>query len=455
MTGTPNSKRRLSAAALVFAGLGAAVPAGFADDLRLIGDSRLSGDVLAIRDDGSVDLASPLSPDPLRLKASAVRQVVFSDPFKLPDLPTARVELINGDLLPVLVESLDEDALQVSSPVAGSLKIPRTAIKSLQLGVYPDRFIYSGPGDDRSEWVNDAGNASAWSFSQGELQIEGPGRIARALPAAEQFVVRFDFTWSANPNLQFYFADPLEGQNQAADRYYLQFGPAGMEVKRESKGPKRWQSLHSLNRQPSHYIASRIHVEIRVDRRQQMLELLINGEFENRFWDPIAGAPTAGGIAFVSNAQPNTTQTIHNVEVLHWDAAGDRHRTEERGDVSVDALISTHGDRMEGNLQEIRQTEEGPVFVFKSDFLDAPAQLGELDVSTIFFAGGEEPAEPVNAHPFSLKLHGNGVLQVASCTFAGEVVEASHPLLGALSLRRNGVTALERSASKSPDVPKP
>lgn len=425
----------------------------FADDLRLLGDSRLSGDVLAIRDDGSVDLASPLSPDPLRLKASAIRQVVFSDPFKLPDLPTARVELTNGDLLPVLVESLDKDVLHVSSPIAGSLKIPRGAIKSLQMGVYPDRYIYSGPGDDRSEWVNEGG--TAWSVGQRELEIEGPGRIARALPAAEQFVVRFDFAWSANPNLQFYFADPLEGLNQAADRYYLQFGAAGMEVKRESKGPKRWQPLHSLNRQPGHYIASRIHVEIRVDRRQQMLELLINGEFENRFWDPIAGAPTAGGIAFVSNAQPATIQTIRNIEVLHWDAAGDRHRTEERGDESVDALISTHGDRMEGNLQEILQTEDGPVFVFKSDFLDAPAQLGELDVSTIFFASGEEPAGPVNAHPFSLKLHGNGVLQVASCSFAGDVIEAQHPLLGPLSLRRNGVTALERSAPKSPAVPKP
>jgi hypothetical protein len=454
MIGTPNSSHRFSAAALFLAALGATSIPSRADELRLLGDSRLSGDVLAIRDDGSVELVSPLSPDPLRLKASAVRQVVFSDSFELPALPTARVELINGDLLPVQVESLDKDVLQVSSPIAGSLKIPRGAIKSLQMGVYPDRYIYSGPGDDRSEWINEGG--TAWSIGANELQIEGPGRIARLLPPAEQFVVRFDFSWSANPNLQFYFADPLEGPNLAVDRYYLQFGAAGMEVKREAKGTKRWQPLHSLNRQPGHYVASRIHIEIRVDRRQQMLELLINGEFENRFWDPIAGAPTAGGIAFVSNAQPTTTQTIRNIEVLHWDAAGDRHRTEERGDATVDALISSQGDRMEGNLQEIVQSEDGPVFVFKSDFQDAPAQLGELDVSTIFFANGAEPAaDPANAHPFSLKLHGNGVLQVASCSFAGDLIEAQHPLLGPLSLRRSGVTALERSAPKSPAVPKP
>jgi hypothetical protein len=454
MTGIPNSKCQISAT-ILFAALASLSPSAVADDLRLEGDALLSGTVVAIREDGSVELDSPLSPDPLRLKAAAVRRVVFSDPFTLPELPTARVELVNGDLLPVQVHSLDGQTLHATSPVAGSLKIPRETIRSLQLGVYPDRFIYTGPRDDRADWSSDSGNANSWVFSERELRIEGPGRIGRPLPAADQFLVRFDFEWTDNPNMQFHFAAPLEAQNQPSDRYYLQFGQAGLEVKRESTGPTRYQSLHILNRPPNHYIASRIHIEIRVDRSQQMLELFIDGELEARFWDPIAGAPTAGGIGIVSSAANTTTQIIRNIEVLHWDAAGDRHRTEDRGDPSTDALISTHGDRMEGALQEISQTSEGPIFVFKSDFLESPARLSEEEVSTIFFAADDDPAPPANAHPFSLKLHGNGFLQVASCTFSGEIIEARHPLLGGLSLRRIGVTALERSVTNPPADPEP
>lgn len=452
MTGTHNFKDRLRGGAVLLALGGMSGPLA-ADDLRLADDSRLTGTVVEIRDNGSIKLDSPLAGEPLVLKPDAVKRVVFSDPFTVPDLPTARLELTNGDVLPVTVEALDGQTLTANSPVAGPLRVGREVIRSLQFGVYPDRYIYAGPKDDRSDWLNEGGGAS-WSFGDDELEIEGAGRITRVLPAADQFLVRFDFAWSGTPNIQFFFADPLENQGQASDRYYLQFNAAGMEVKRESKGVKRYTQVMQLSRAPGQYEDSRIQVEIRVDRRQQLLELLINGEVEARASDPIAGAPTGGGITVVSNAPEQTTQTFSNLELLHWNAAGDRHRTEERGNPKADALISTHGDRMEGALQEIRQTPEGTQFVFKSDFQASPAELAEAEVSTIFFAGEEKESEK-NAHPFFLKLHGNGGLRVASCSFSGEVVQARHPLLGELALRRNGVTSLERRTLETPEKPEP
>lgn len=454
MTGTPTFSRTRAAALIVpLLGL-AAGAAARADDLHLAGDARLTGTVSAILEDGSIELVSPLAPDPVRLKAEAVEKVRFGSPTQPPDLPVSQVELINGDLLPATVESLDGETLSVLSPVAGRLEIPRNLVKSLHFGIFPERLVFAGP-TDISGWINDAGNRNSWTYQRDALEITGTGRISREFPPMEHFIVRFSLKWTNLPNFQFYFADPLKPYGEASDRYFLQFNTAGLELKREADGRPRHATLVQIPRQPSHYVAGRLDVEIRVDRREQVLHLFINGVSEGSHPDPIPGAPKGGGIMLASSAPSNTEQSVSRIEILHWDAAGDRHRTEERGNPAVDTLISSHGDRMEGQLLEVRPGPDGQTFVFKSNFLDAPAQLAEDEISTLFFAAESASPAADEAHPFSLKLHGKGVLQVASCTFSGDKVEANHPLLGRLSLLREGVSTLERSPLKPQAPPEP
>ena len=87
------------------------------------------------------------------------------------------------------------------------------------------------------------------------------------------------------------------------------------------------------------------------------------------------------------------------------------------------------------------------MFSFKSDFQEAPIELPETEVSTIFF---QQPAETAIEvfHPFALRLLGDGILRVSSCSFPGDRIEAVHPLLGPLSFSREGVMALERLEDK-------
>ncbi len=446
MTGIRNSRRLWVAAGAACCLAGQAR----ADNLHLVGEARLSGDVRALHENGSVELATPLAPEPLRLSANAVRRVEFSAPEAPPELPTTRIELANGDLLPAAIESLDGPTLVAISPIAGRLEIAREVVKSLHLGIYPERFIYRGSGG-LSGWTRHAGD---WTFEDGRFVVEGQGRISHPLPPADPFLIRFTLEWRNNPSFQLFFADPLDDSGAPVDRYYLQFNHSGLEIKRESTGRKRYASLGAWARQPAHFAAERIDVEIRVDRRQQLLELFVNGEPEGRMFDPLGSVPLAGGIALVSNANNNTTQSVTRLEVLHWDADGDRHRTEERGNPEHDTLISTHGDRMEGELLEIRAEGESPLFVFKSDFLEAPAEIVEEDISTVFLARGEggSGGSATADHPFALRLHGGGVLRVASCTFSADRVEANHTLLGPVSLLRGGVTAFERT--EPPAAPK-
>lgn len=431
----------LAAATVLVAGMSKA------DLISLSGEGRLSGTVRSINSEGEVELESPLATEPIFLRGDAVRKVVFGEENAADAIPSARVELANGDILPVEIESLDDKQLVVNSPVAGRLLIPKAALRSLILGIHPNRVIYPGK-TGLADMKKESGQEDNWSFDDGVWTAQGPGRLVKKLEPLDQFVTKFTLDWNGVPSFQFYFADPLLPQHQAANRYLFQFSNSGVEVKRESaSGGRKFTSLVSLNRRPDRYPDSRLKVEIRVDRKNSVLYLFLNGEPEGRFSDPVAPPTDGGGIAFGSTSGNDTHITISDVEISGWDHKGDRHRSEDRGDAKVDSLIERKGDRFGGTLLAIKPGPEGPIYSFKSDFQNDPIELSEADVSTVFFRDSGEEVGKVE-HPFVLRLRGEGVIRVSSCSFPGDKIDATHPLLGPLVLKREGVSALERMEMK-------
>jgi hypothetical protein len=429
-----------------------ALPA-LADGIDLVGDHRLSGTVRSISDVGVVELVSELSPEPIFLDAAAVEKVDFSQPAESSESPGAMVELINGDLLPAALESLDHEFLTVSAPDVGTLKLPRSVLKSVQLGISKRKLIYAGPRN-LEEWLSAGDGVRKWDFEDDALVANGPAHATGTFETPLRFVIRFQLKWQGNPNFQIYFADPLQVRGEAADRYYLQFGGAGLEIKREAIKGSRYTSVILSNRTPELCPDQKLDIEIRVDRKSSRLHLLLNGEPESAGIDPLPEAPTGGGISLVSNSSTGNEIVIRDIEITELDDAAVRHRTEDRGNPKMDSLISREDDRWGGLLTAIRKDVDGLVFAFKSDFQDEPLELLESDVSTVFFAGDERSDDQNQGNPFVLRLQENGLLRVSSCSFTETHVTAAHPLLGPLTIRRVGVTALERYAPATGGKPK-
>ncbi len=423
-----------------------------ADEIALSGDASLSGTIRSINEAGVVELSTTLSPEPVLLKSAALEKVEFSPPHDRPDTPGAVVELINGDLLPVKIEGLDEKGITVMTMDAGRLVIPRGAVKALQLGVQVSKVIYSGP-KNIDEWTSDIEGEKNWRFENNALVANGPAYVAKNFNTPTQFIFRFSLKWQGNPNFQIYFADPLKPKGEVADRYYLQFAGAGIELKRESTQGNRYTTVILSNRTPEQFSESKLDVEIRVDRKSSRLHLFLNGEPEGAGIDPIKGAPEGNGVCLVSNANNGIEQEIRGIEILELDDSRGRHRSEERGDPKMDSMISRDDDRWGGKLTDIKKTGEGLVFSFKSDFQEAPLELQESDVSTVFFAKRDEVKQADALHPFVLRLQANGMLHVSSCSFTETTVSAMHPLLGLLNIRRAGVTALQRQDRKPKEAP--
>jgi hypothetical protein len=174
------------------------------------------------------------------------------------------------------------------------------------------------------------------------------------------------------------------------------------------------------------------------------MQLYINDELQGRYTDPIPDIPTGTGISLTSQGRAESGLRVGNIVVAQWDDRGDRHRTEDRGDVSEDSMIEHRGDRYGGQLISIRDAEDGKVFRFKSDFQEQPVELLEADVSTIFFASSTDPKATEEFEGLVLHLRGGGEIRIAGCEFSGETIKVRHPLLGVMHLERSGVTILER-----------
>ena len=427
----------------------AGAPWATADDVQLAGGGKLSGRVLSISENGALLLESPHTVEPLALKGDGVRRVDFSPPEEIPAAADARLELRNGDVLPVIVLGYSpERGLDVRSESIGELTVPRGYLHSLSLGVRPATVIYRGP-DDLANWTTDRRGGANWTLQGERMVVDGTGQIGRMLNPPDQHTIRLTLSWNGQPNFQLSFCDPLEEHGQRVDRYFLQFANAGMEIKRESsEGPRRYNTVGILNRTPDQFRHRRMEIEIRVDRRESVLHLLIDGEPEGRFMDPFGNTPTAGGILLVSNAAAGNVQEVRNLTVESWDQKETRHRVEDRGDATRDALVMRQGDRFSGHLASAQSIGGELVFSFRSNFQDRPLEVPAGEVSTMFFAADGEAGEvAVEDAGFVLRFHDQGSLAVTQSSFAPERVTASHPLLGELSLPRTAISALERRAS--------
>jgi hypothetical protein len=415
--------------------------------------TRLSGDVRSIRENGSVELATKLSPDPLLLKSDAVAKISFSEQADDTPVASALVELTNGDYLPVSIESMDDQKLVAISPDAGRLEIPRALLKSMQIGVQNHKIIYKGPMAD-DEW-QPAEASKKWNFDNGSLSTEKSSFGSKTLNLPERFILRFTLEWEANaqPNFKITFADPLLPIGKKVDRYFMTFNSAGILIQREASKDeeKHYNRLRSLNRLPKQFPNHELRVELRVNRKTKRIRLFIDDVEENEIPDPIAKAPMASGISFEAHASGNSLLKIRDIEVLEDDDSHSRHRNEKRGDDKNDSIISTEDERWSGSLTRIQPGPNGTVFSFKSDFQKEALEIPETAVSTVFFKSPDQDAPAADAPPFVLILRGGGSLSLSSCVLTDAIAAVKHPLLGPLEIRRNGVTDLIKAANrKSP-----
>lgn len=444
MTGTLNfSMNRM--AVLLQAGF---LAMGWGADISLDFGGKLTGEVRAMDDDGTITLASDLSAEDLLLSGGKVLKVEFAEDFaeedEVGEAPGARLELTNGDVLPVESISMGMDgALILESPAMGRVEIARGRISSLQLGIHPQKVIYSGTSSLEGWTAGDRGG-NGWEVEDDTFKAESAATIMRDVDLPEKFIVRFSMEWAAQPNFQLRFADPLQKDETGVNRYHIGLGGGGLGIFREMEGSREVKPIMVSNRASTGFPGNRLDVEVRMDRSRGVIHMYEDGVLAGRYSDPMGNIPVGSGISLVSKSPRQSGIRIDRLEVLAWEDRADRHRSEERGDPGKDSMIGRFGERFSGRLEEIREEGGEKVFVFQTDLMEQPLLLPEGEVSTVYFADKGSEGKIPELGGFVLRMRGGGSIGVKSCTFGEEMVEAMHPLLGKIGLRREWISSIEK-----------
>ena len=394
---------------------------------------------------GMITLVSPISKKALVVDGARVEAMSFGVDGEFEDGPDQRVELVNGDLLPVRVEGMDGEVLRVVSPDMGRFTIPRKVVRVLRLGILPERVIFQG-AKEKGGWKYDVGGQRNWKIKGGEYRAEGQGVISRDVDLPEKFILRFKLGWDSHPNMRIFFGGKGEANEGRASRYFMQFSEAGFEIRREVvKGENRFLPIALLGRVAGQAGENRLDVELRMDRGSGLMMLYLNGQLEGRYTDPVADIPMGREVVFSSQAPGESKQVVSDVEVAEWDERRDRHRSEERGSGESDSLIGRYGERFGGRLMAVKDEGDVQTYVFQSDFQEAAVELPEEEVSVVFFAtkGSEDGGNGEKG--YELLLRGLGEMRVSGCEVGKDVVRVMHPLLGVLEIQRAGVMRIRRS----------
>lgn len=422
--------------------LGMAAYTALSADVSMKGDAKLSGEITGMASDGTITLLSPISEKALVLSADQVERVAFGNAGASPEVPEQRIELSNGDILPVRVTSMDAGLIHVESPVLGSFAIPRAVVSTLQLGIVPKKVVYAGPKSIQG-WSMDESGKQAWDYENGSFLARGLGALSRDVALPKKFILKFTFRWQNNPNFQFCFAQRPPAQGERQDRYIAEFNGYGFGVYREVANRPRTPVI-LLARSQKQMEKQSMEVEIRVDRTRGLLELLIDGELEGRYTDSVQPIPAGSGISLVNKGHLESKQSVRSIMILEWDDRGDRHRSEDRGDGKTDSLIGRYGERFGGDLESIRRDGASTVYVFKSDFQKEPLELPEEEVSIVFMGRQGEPSQSAVTGDLILSLRGQGTMRVSTCVLEADSAKVEHPLLGSLEFGRAGISSLER-----------
>lgn len=416
-----------------------------ADVATFTGDgSRLSGTLRSIGEDGIIGWASPFSSEPLKLRTDRLQQIEFPERETKPAPAPIMISLRNGDLLPSLAASeWADEGLVTETSVAGAVTIPRSALSSAQFGIEAENMIYSGPQNLR-EWTTGRGEPGNWRLRGKSLVSTGQSVAAHDFNLPRNFVLRFGLEWDTrSPNFSCTFADPLAKRGSSHDFYRFNFDSSGIRIARHIKDKSRYRTLAQWQRRPSQF-PGKMNVEIRVNRDQGQLELLIDGESEGLILDPIKPLPQASGVTLACVTHNKGSQTITNIQVLELNSTRDRHLAEKRGQVERDSLITIDDDRWSGELLSIRGVEGQPHLVFKTSFSESPWEIPQNEISTLFFAESKAERDDAQAGRFILEFHGSGRLRVSSCLIEDDQVRVVHPLIGPMQIQRQAIHLIRR-----------
>jgi small nuclear ribonucleoprotein (snRNP)-like protein len=272
------------------------------------------------------------------------------------------VRLANQDELEGDLTGFDGETLLVDTWYAGTLRIPRRRVESVQPIVANPKIVFQGP-TSLEGWT--LGNAvvpgvqtNAWTYSDGALVSLASGSVARDVKLPDVAAIDFDLAWSTYLYLAIaLYADQLQpinlaGKDEAPDFggfYSLQLNANIADIRTVKKGVP----LNSLGLVfvPGMELKTSAHITIRTHKAERAVYLYVDGVLIKQWRDPMETLGPGTCLRFV-NQLPNMIK-LSNLVVSEWDGRLDV-PTNIVNTITNDVVRLLNRDAVAGTVKEIR-----------------------------------------------------------------------------------------------------
>jgi hypothetical protein len=339
-----------------------------ADGLTFRNGDVVFGKLLAIQPRGAVRWQHPEAPEPIDFKPESILQIDFPA-HKAPDVATndaCRVSCVNGDILCGNLVAGDRDSLTLDTWYAGKLKLPRTAILSLDFASRAP-VIFAGitglegwtQGNTVKAFMGEAGE---WTYRNGALYADKAASIARDVKLPDVADIQFDLAWKGMLNLAIaLYTDSLQpilltGKDNGPDFggfYSLRFQST---VFISLMPIRKKDPLHSLGDLivPSLNQKDRVHVELRASKPGHLIGLFFDGALVRTWDDPKGFVGEGTGLRFVQNGGGELK--LAHLRVTKWNGVLSE-SSAPPPDGSHDVVSLESGSKISGDIQAIANGE--------------------------------------------------------------------------------------------------
>lgn len=223
----------------------------------------------------------------------------------------AEVILTNGDLLRGRLISVEDDAVELDTSIAGRLKFNRLMISEIRISDRPE-FIYRGP-TGLDGWTQ-SGAKPAWNYQNLEFRSDSAGSIAKDVNLPDECSIAFDAAWRDSFGLEFNFFSNDLATDRPSSGYAINFRQRFISLRNCKNQRNLGNAPNALALQEN----EKARIEVRASLKSGKICVLVDGKLIEAWTDPNVVRNEVGrGIHFVSlNSSP---VQISCIEVAAWD----------------------------------------------------------------------------------------------------------------------------------------
>ena len=475
------------------------------DLLRFSNGDQLHGTFQGFKEGSQAIWRSDDAAAPVDFKTDRIRHVVLRGGRPLKSLTSlSHVALVNGDRVPGTITGLDDEAITLDTPYAGSVRIPREQVAMFAPSPLGGRIHYHGPFvEDEWKMANaslpdgmppDSGAEDAkekdkdepgrWAFSGSAWYW--PGKLSgtallRESAMPDRSILRFDLAWKNRLAMAIGFhadfakakpqdpADKEQAIPQARVRrlssgdstvfpllfgnsYVLQIFSTHLMLFRttvDEKGEPVVERVQINGNSIRLGDTGKAQVEIRSNRLTGQISLFINDEFVVNWSeggtipeDQARYAGKGGGFGFVVQNEDAPVK-ISDVMVAEWNGMPDSARSLQTDEQDI-VLLANGTDRFSGKVESLKDGKirlQGKYGQF----------LFEIDdIAEIRFARGRL-AKETDPAPDSLTVRLSPIGQVSGRPLAGSAssIRILNPVCGEMNFNLESAVMLDFKPSNN------